>query len=155
MQTVLPDQEGPSEGTANELEMFSTRELAYYITLIDWDLFCSIHEVIHLTFLLPSSSVSRLRMLVAKSNILHSCFSFLVFFLPRLFIDRRLVRADISRGGRPAESQNQVQLGSVPAPLQRDPVLGGHRDLPGQHSRQTCPTFAQVHQVGRLVSHTQ
>lgn len=48
MQTVLPDQEGPSEGTANELEMFSTRELAYYITLIDWDLFCSIHEVIHL-----------------------------------------------------------------------------------------------------------
>ena len=25
--------------------MFSTRELAYYITLIDWDLFCSIHEV--------------------------------------------------------------------------------------------------------------
>lgn len=45
MQTVLPDQEGPSEGTCNELEMFSTRELAYYITLIDWDLFSSVHEV--------------------------------------------------------------------------------------------------------------
>ncbi len=44
-QTALPDQEGPSEGTCNELEMFSTRELAYYITLIDWDLFCSLHEV--------------------------------------------------------------------------------------------------------------
>jgi hypothetical protein len=43
--TALPDQEGPSEGTCNELEMFSTRELAYYITLIDWDLFCSLHEV--------------------------------------------------------------------------------------------------------------
>ncbi|EFX81993.1 hypothetical protein DAPPUDRAFT_210921 [Daphnia pulex] len=42
--TVLPDQEGPSDGTCNELEMFSTRELAYYITLIDWDLFCSVHE---------------------------------------------------------------------------------------------------------------
>lgn len=45
MKTVLPDQEGPSDGTCNELEMFSTRELAYYITLIDWDLFCSVHEV--------------------------------------------------------------------------------------------------------------
>jgi len=42
--TVLPDQEGPSEGTCNELEMYSTRELAYYITLIDWDLFYSLHE---------------------------------------------------------------------------------------------------------------
>lgn len=47
-QTVLPDQEGPSDGTCNELEMFSTRELAYYITLIDWDLFSSVHEVISL-----------------------------------------------------------------------------------------------------------
>jgi len=45
LQTVLPDQEGPSEGTCNELEMYSTRELAYYITLIDWDLFYSLHEV--------------------------------------------------------------------------------------------------------------
>ena len=45
IKTVLPDQEGPSDGTCNELEMFSTRELAYYITLIDWDLFCSVHEV--------------------------------------------------------------------------------------------------------------
>lgn len=52
MQTVLPDQEGPSEGTCNELEMFSTRELAYYITLIDWDLFSSVHEVRGLAFMI-------------------------------------------------------------------------------------------------------
>ncbi|XP_069942106.1 rap guanine nucleotide exchange factor 4, partial [Cherax quadricarinatus] len=40
----LPEQEGPSEGTLNQLEMYSTRELAYHITLHDWNLFSAIHE---------------------------------------------------------------------------------------------------------------
>ncbi|KAG7173805.1 Rap guanine nucleotide exchange factor 3-like [Homarus americanus] len=40
----LPEQEGPSEGSINQLEMYSTRELAYHITLHDWDLFSAIHE---------------------------------------------------------------------------------------------------------------
>nr|XP_045601752.1 rap guanine nucleotide exchange factor 4-like isoform X3 [Procambarus clarkii] len=40
----LPEQEGPSEGTINQLEMYSTRELAYHVTLHDWDLFSAIHE---------------------------------------------------------------------------------------------------------------
>ncbi|KAK4289884.1 hypothetical protein Pmani_037176, partial [Petrolisthes manimaculis] len=40
----LPEQEGPTEGTINQLEMYSTRELAYHITMRDWDLFGAIHE---------------------------------------------------------------------------------------------------------------
>ncbi|XP_063842158.1 LOW QUALITY PROTEIN: rap guanine nucleotide exchange factor 4-like [Scylla paramamosain] len=40
----LSEQEGPSEGTINQLEMYSTRELAYHITSHDWDLFSAIHE---------------------------------------------------------------------------------------------------------------
>ncbi|XP_065559273.1 rap guanine nucleotide exchange factor 4-like isoform X3 [Artemia franciscana] len=42
--TPLPDQEGPSDGTGSELEMFSTRELAYFITLADWEHFNAVHE---------------------------------------------------------------------------------------------------------------
>ena len=44
MKTVLPDLEGPSEGTCNELEMFSTRELAYsfhHLDRLGSLLFCS------------------------------------------------------------------------------------------------------------------
>ncbi|CAL4139982.1 unnamed protein product, partial [Meganyctiphanes norvegica] len=43
-QTTLPEQEGPSEGTISQLEVYSTRELAYHITLHDWDIFTAIHE---------------------------------------------------------------------------------------------------------------
>ncbi|XP_066979816.1 rap guanine nucleotide exchange factor 4 isoform X3 [Macrobrachium rosenbergii] len=42
--TPLPEQEGPAEGTLNQLEMYSTKELAYHITTHDWDLFSVIHE---------------------------------------------------------------------------------------------------------------
>ncbi|XP_068242450.1 rap guanine nucleotide exchange factor 4 [Palaemon carinicauda] len=42
--TPLPEQEGPPEGTINQLEMYSTKELAYHITTHDWDLFSVIHE---------------------------------------------------------------------------------------------------------------
>lgn len=44
-QTPLPEQEGPSTGTSNTLEMMSTKELAYHMTCYDWELFSCIHEV--------------------------------------------------------------------------------------------------------------
>lgn len=43
--TPLPEQEGPSKGTWQLLEMFGSKELAYYITLHDWELFNTVHPV--------------------------------------------------------------------------------------------------------------
>ncbi|XP_073813044.1 exchange protein directly activated by cAMP isoform X5 [Musca autumnalis] len=42
--TPLPEQEGPTEGIDMDLEMLSTKELAYHITIFDWDLFWAVHE---------------------------------------------------------------------------------------------------------------
>ncbi|KAF4532333.1 hypothetical protein B566_EDAN003636 [Ephemera danica] len=42
--TSLPEQEGPTEGLTMDLELFSTKELAYHMTLFDWDLFWCVHE---------------------------------------------------------------------------------------------------------------
>lgn len=44
-QTPLPEQEGPSEGTFSTIEMFSSREMAYHMTLYDWELFSCVQEV--------------------------------------------------------------------------------------------------------------
>ncbi|XP_067633068.1 rap guanine nucleotide exchange factor 4 isoform X1 [Eurosta solidaginis] len=40
----LPEQEGPTEGIELDLEILSTKEIAYQITLFDWDLFWAVHE---------------------------------------------------------------------------------------------------------------
>ncbi|XP_072382091.1 rap guanine nucleotide exchange factor 4 isoform X1 [Diabrotica undecimpunctata] len=42
--TCLNEQEESTQGIDGDLEMFSTKELAYYITLFDWDLFWCVHE---------------------------------------------------------------------------------------------------------------
>ncbi|KAJ9588304.1 hypothetical protein L9F63_018328, partial [Diploptera punctata] len=42
--TCLTEQEGPTEGMEVDLELFSTKELAYHMTLFDWDLFWCVHE---------------------------------------------------------------------------------------------------------------
>ncbi|XP_071484074.1 rap guanine nucleotide exchange factor 4-like [Diadema antillarum] len=42
--TPLPEQEGPSEGSAAFLEATSSRELAYQMTMHDWQLFLCTHE---------------------------------------------------------------------------------------------------------------
>ncbi|KAK6165706.1 hypothetical protein SNE40_022584 [Patella caerulea] len=42
--TPLPEQDGPTSMTAVAIEMMSTKELAYQITLYDWELFTSLHE---------------------------------------------------------------------------------------------------------------
>lgn len=39
LQTCLPEQEEPTQGIDADIELFSTKELAYYMTLFDWDLF--------------------------------------------------------------------------------------------------------------------
>ncbi|KAJ8913862.1 hypothetical protein NQ315_003771 [Exocentrus adspersus] len=42
--TCLNEQEEPTHGIDADIEMFSTKELAYYITSFDWDLFWCVHE---------------------------------------------------------------------------------------------------------------
>lgn len=48
--TPLPEQEGPSKGTWQILEMFGSKELAYIITLYDWELFNAVHPVNYFKF---------------------------------------------------------------------------------------------------------
>ncbi|KAK6620354.1 hypothetical protein RUM44_006755 [Polyplax serrata] len=43
--TIVPEQEQPTECEENDIESFSTKELAYHMTHFDWELFCCIHEV--------------------------------------------------------------------------------------------------------------
>ena len=52
-QTPLPEQEGPDTGTAAMLEIMSSRDIAYQLTLFDWELFSCLHEV-YLTYLFDS-----------------------------------------------------------------------------------------------------
>ncbi|CAH1994986.1 unnamed protein product [Acanthoscelides obtectus] len=42
--TCLSEQEEATQGVGGDIEMFSTKELAYYMTLFDWDLFWCVHE---------------------------------------------------------------------------------------------------------------
>ncbi|XP_071049981.1 rap guanine nucleotide exchange factor 4 isoform X2 [Onthophagus taurus] len=42
--TCIPEQEEATQGVDGDLELFSTKELAYYMTLFDWDLFWCVHE---------------------------------------------------------------------------------------------------------------
>ncbi|KAF2898240.1 hypothetical protein ILUMI_07929, partial [Ignelater luminosus] len=42
--TCLSEQEEATQGIDADLELFSTKELAYYMTLFDWDLFWCVHE---------------------------------------------------------------------------------------------------------------
>ncbi|XP_068558766.1 rap guanine nucleotide exchange factor 4-like isoform X1 [Cebidichthys violaceus] len=42
--TPLPDQEGPSAGSMSTFELMSSKDLAYQMTLYDWELFSCVHE---------------------------------------------------------------------------------------------------------------
>ncbi|XP_045473317.1 rap guanine nucleotide exchange factor 4 isoform X2 [Harmonia axyridis] len=42
--TCLSEQEEPTQGIEADLELFSTKELAYHMTLFDWGLFWCLHE---------------------------------------------------------------------------------------------------------------
>ncbi|KAF6209024.1 hypothetical protein GE061_014767 [Apolygus lucorum] len=42
--TVIPEQEAPTEGLELDLEDVSAREMAYHMTMFDWELFWNIHE---------------------------------------------------------------------------------------------------------------
>uniref|UniRef100_A0A7N8YEQ2 Rap guanine nucleotide exchange factor 4 n=1 Tax=Mastacembelus armatus TaxID=205130 RepID=A0A7N8YEQ2_9TELE len=43
-QTPLPDQEGPSAGSMSTFELMSSKDLAYQMTMFDWELFSCVHE---------------------------------------------------------------------------------------------------------------
>ncbi|XP_036422340.1 rap guanine nucleotide exchange factor 4 isoform X2 [Colossoma macropomum] len=42
--TPLPEQEGPSVGSMSSFELMSSKDLAYQMTLYDWELFNCVHE---------------------------------------------------------------------------------------------------------------
>ncbi|XP_070988783.1 rap guanine nucleotide exchange factor 4-like [Oncorhynchus clarkii lewisi] len=42
--TPVPDQEGPSAGSMSSFELMSSKDLAYQMTLYDWELFSCVHE---------------------------------------------------------------------------------------------------------------
>lgn len=42
--TALPEQEGATEGLDMDIEALATKDLAYHMTLFDWDLFWAVHE---------------------------------------------------------------------------------------------------------------
>uniref|UniRef100_A0A8C6Q7V1 Rap guanine nucleotide exchange factor 4 n=1 Tax=Nothobranchius furzeri TaxID=105023 RepID=A0A8C6Q7V1_NOTFU len=42
--TPLPDQEGPSAGSMSTFELMSSKDLAYQMTMYDWELFSCVHE---------------------------------------------------------------------------------------------------------------
>ncbi|XP_062862710.1 rap guanine nucleotide exchange factor 4 isoform X2 [Trichomycterus rosablanca] len=42
--TPLPEQEGPSGGSMSSFELMSSKDLAYQMTLYDWELFNCVHE---------------------------------------------------------------------------------------------------------------
>uniref|UniRef100_A0A8C7NWQ0 Rap guanine nucleotide exchange factor 4 n=1 Tax=Oncorhynchus mykiss TaxID=8022 RepID=A0A8C7NWQ0_ONCMY len=48
--TPLPDQEGPSAGSMSSFELMSSKDLAYQMTLYDWELFSCVHELLYHTF---------------------------------------------------------------------------------------------------------
>lgn len=47
-QTPLPDQEGPTAGSMSTFELMSSKDLAYQMTMFDWELFSCVHEVSHM-----------------------------------------------------------------------------------------------------------
>lgn len=59
LQTPHPEQEGPSIGTANILELLSTKEIAYHMTIHDWQLFICVQEVIDFNLLYFESKRER------------------------------------------------------------------------------------------------
>ncbi|CAG5896855.1 unnamed protein product [Menidia menidia] len=42
--SLLPDQEGPSAGSMSTFELMSSKDLAYQMTMFDWELFSCVHE---------------------------------------------------------------------------------------------------------------
>lgn len=44
IQTPLPEQEMVTDGIDIDIELLSTKEIAYYMTQFDWDLFWAVHE---------------------------------------------------------------------------------------------------------------
>lgn len=134
LQTPLPEQEGATEAIEIDLELFSMKELAYHMTLFDWDLFWSVHEV---------SLVAKPRT-NAKSTQSH--FSANVLFVSSI------VRTAVQDFRETELQPDHGQLGRVSAPFQRDPVLGHHRSVPGNPAIEASVRAEEDDQAGSVVS---
>lgn len=67
MQTPLPEQDGPSAGSMSTLELMSSKEVAYQMTLYEWELFSCVHEVnMHTFTFIHFEDASRLQELKPK-----------------------------------------------------------------------------------------
>lgn len=44
LQTPLPEQANATEAVDMDLELMATKELAFHMTVFDWDLFWAVHE---------------------------------------------------------------------------------------------------------------
>lgn len=108
-QTCVPEQE-KSEGAeiSGDFDSLSTKELAYHMTLFDWELFWNVHEV-------PAERRSDIFIPMSVNKLMK-----LVVFL---------VRTDIL-DVRPAPvPTDHGQLGRISQAVQRNTILGHHRNM--------------------------
>lgn len=130
-------------------ELMSSKDLAYQMTMFDWELFSCMHEVVPP----PSPPPPRLNINMRKVSA-HYAAEAAARSNPgnNLPAFPSPARAAVSHV-RPAELQeNHGQPGPVPAPVQPGPAVGGHRGLPVQPAQQESAAPQEVHQDSRTVS---
>lgn len=134
-QAPLADQEGPSAGSMSTFELMSSKDLAYQMTMFDWELFSCMHEVTgtrththtHSNPTQTSTDAALLRLLLsARAAVPH-------------------VRA--------AElPQDDGQPGPVPAQVQPGAAVGGDRGVSVRAAQQESAAPQEVHQDRGAVS---
>lgn len=99
----MPEQE-KSEGAeiSGDFDSLSTKELAYHMTLFDWELFWNVHEV--------------------RGNVINQQLRCLTGFC-------FLVRIDIPHVRQTSVPTNHSEFRHIPQTIQRNPILGYHRDM--------------------------
>uniref|UniRef100_A0AAX7UFP9 Rap guanine nucleotide exchange factor (GEF) 4 n=1 Tax=Astatotilapia calliptera TaxID=8154 RepID=A0AAX7UFP9_ASTCA len=66
--TPLPDQEGPTAGSMSTFELMSSKDLAYQMTMFDWELFSCVHEVSCLPLISHLSTCSSSYLFLRRFN---------------------------------------------------------------------------------------
>lgn len=127
IQVPLPEQDGPSRGTWQKLEMFGSKELAYAIALQDFQLFMSISQVVWTSIDCRSSCLKNSLVSLAARTSLSSL--------------------------RPIQIwKDNGESRFVHETIQSDSVLDCHRNLFDSKSRKTSSTSQEIHQDRFLVS---
>ncbi|XP_077393346.1 rap guanine nucleotide exchange factor 4 [Festucalex cinctus] len=57
--TPLPEQEGPSAGSLSSFEWMSTKDVAHYLTLYDWEIFNCVHELELIDYIFGRKNVKK------------------------------------------------------------------------------------------------